>query len=484
MKNKTILELHQDLLNKQTTVYEINKYYLENLKSVIDRKSNAVLLSFENEVLNQAKLLDQEISENPEILKNNLLFGIPYSLKDNICVKGHLTTGGSLFLKSFVPSYNATVYELLNKKNAILNSKTNLDELGLGGTGLYSGFGDVININNPEYITGGSSSGSALCVQQNTCLFSIATDTGDSIRRPASLLGLVGYKPSYGLISRYGVFPYSPSLDHVGVLTRNISDLIVVLDSIVKEDKKDLTTVNINFDFLNNSNSNHEFKLAIIENLDEIWDNNESKKDFFELIQNLETIKSIQIKKIKLDSELIALISSLYKVISYSEACSSWNNTSGILFGNNHDIEYKNYQDLMFKLRTNYFSKELKKRFVLGSIATNKDNFEKIYLKAKKIIEKIKLLFNDYFKDVDAFLIPSCHTNGILVRDIKNNINIDSQVDDLMQFANFAHLPSITIPYKKHDNLFFGINLFANKYEDQKLINIALFFEQLFNKRI
>ncbi len=479
MKNKTILELHNDLLNKKITVLEINQYYLNNLKKIIDAKSNAILLSFEKQVLEQAKALDVLIKKDPSVLKDNYLFGIPCSLKDNVCLKGYTTTGGSLFLKDFVPCYDATVVSILKQKNVIFNSKTNMDELGLGGTGLYSGFKDVINIDNPKYIVGGSSSGSALLMQQFGSVFSITTDTGDSIRRPASLMGIVGYKPSYGLISRYGVLPYAPSLDHVGVMTRNVSDLVYVLDSIVKYDAKDATSVDKKINFIKDSKPIPKVTIGLVDGLESYWTKNKAHENFNKFIDSLKTNKNISFKSIKIDPNLVNIISSLYKVISYAEAVSSWNNLNGLLFGNNKDLKYSNFEDLLFKVRTQYLSDELKKRFVLGNIATNYENFNDVYLKSKQIVEYIKSLFHDYFKDVDAFLIPSCHTDGILKEDVLNNKTNSTKIDDLMQFANFAHLPSITIPLYSENKLHFGINLFADKYEDQKLINIALLFEQL-----
>lgn len=167
---------------------------------------------------------------------------IPYSLKDNISTKGITTTGGSRFLEHYIPPYDATVYKILENLNALMVAKVNMDEFGLGGTGLYSGFGYTHHPISKKYAPGGSSSGSAISVANNSVVFSVATDTGDSVRRPASLVGIVGFKPTYGSISRYGVYPYAPSMDHVAIFTRNVIDVAIVTDALSQFDPKDFTS--------------------------------------------------------------------------------------------------------------------------------------------------------------------------------------------------------------------------------------------------
>ncbi len=188
--------------------------------------------------------------------KQSKLNGVIYSLKDNIATKGHTTTGASKFLENYVPEYDATVKTLLDQAGAICVSKDNLDEFGLGGTGLFSGYGIVHNPFDEKRISGGSSSGSACLVSQGIVPFSICTDTGDSIRKPASFQGIVGFKPTYGAISRYGVYPYAPSLDHVGILAQTVEDIATVFSVIAKYDDNDMTSIDLSSDYAANLKPN------------------------------------------------------------------------------------------------------------------------------------------------------------------------------------------------------------------------------------
>ncbi|MDE5599400.1 MAG: Asp-tRNA(Asn)/Glu-tRNA(Gln) amidotransferase subunit GatA, partial [Ureaplasma sp.] len=236
----TILDIHNDLINKKTNFTKIAKFYAKNTKRLIKENTNAITTDLSNLSIIEAKKLDKLFKLN-QLDLNNLLLGSVCSLKDNMCLENIKTTGGSLFLKSYTPSYSATVAKLLINDNVLINSKSNMDELGLGGTGTFSGFGLVKNISFPERITGGSSSGTVLAIKEKAATFGIATDTGDSIRRPCSFMGLYGLKPTYGLVSRYGVLPYAPSLDHVGIVANSIQDLAIVLSSIAKNDINDHT---------------------------------------------------------------------------------------------------------------------------------------------------------------------------------------------------------------------------------------------------
>lgn len=203
-----------------------------NAKIELNKSSNFLLK-------NAVEIYSKKINKSDEkILLNN----IPYVLKDNIATKDIVTTGGSLFLKNYLPPFSATVFELLEMNGALLVGKANMDEFGLGGTGSYSAFGVVHHPENSSLIAGGSSSGSAYAVAKDIVPFSIATDTGDSIRRPASICNVVGFKPTYGLISRNGVFPYAPSMDHVGIFAKFVSDIAIVSDVVIKHDKTDFSS--------------------------------------------------------------------------------------------------------------------------------------------------------------------------------------------------------------------------------------------------
>ena len=225
--DKNIIEIHNDLINKKVTS-----------KELIDFSKNKILET--NEKFNAYNLV-LDSKENNEI--NTLLSGIPYAMKDNISTKGIRTTACSNTLKDYVPIYNATVYEKLCKNGAVMIGKTNMDELAMGGTGLTGNAGIVKNPYDEERISAGSSAGSAVAVATKTVPFAIGTDTGDSIRKPAAYTGVVGYKPSYGLISRYGLFAFASSLDTIGVITNSVIDAATVVNTVKGSDDKDMTTI-------------------------------------------------------------------------------------------------------------------------------------------------------------------------------------------------------------------------------------------------
>lgn len=472
MINKSIIEINQALKEKKITINELLKQYNNNLKKVIDAQTNAVSISLIEESENQANKLS---SCEP----NSLLFGIPCSIKNNICTKGIITSGGSKTLKHYIPPFNATVVDLLLKKGAIINSKANLDEFGMGGYGVNSSFGVVKNLNNNEHIVGGSSSGSIVLVKEKACSFAIATDTGDSIRRPCSINGLVGFKPTYGLISRFGVLPYSPSLDHVGVIANHIEDIAVVLNEITGFDNKDHSSLDVHADYLDElTNHKKTIKLGVLSSLKDLWTNKPAYEKFNKIINLLKSIHNIHIIEFDIEKELLELIEPLYQVISYSEALSSWNNLSGITFGYNGEFQYSNPNELMFKLRSN-LGKESKKRFIFGSIATNFENFNDVYLKSKEVIKIFKNKFNKIFESVDACIIPGSSDIAPKINDILENKYKTNIVDDLLQIANFIHAPSITIPAFNLNNFPIGINIFSKPLNDKIVLNIAHYINSI-----
>lgn len=456
---------------KKSRILELNQLYSDNKLKPID---------VYNESLNKLqKLLNLNISLKQVEFKydnktDSLLDGIVYSLKDNIATKGIITTGGSLFLKNYIPEYDASVKEMLDKQNAILISKDNLDEFGLGGTGTFSGYGHVFNPLDKNRITGGSSSGSAVMVQQEISTFAIATDTGDSIRKPASFLGIYGYKPTYGLISRYGVYPYAPSLDHVGVLANSIDDIAIVLSYIVKKDNKDYSSISIdNNEFFSNLKPNKNAKLVVLN--ETIQYMKEKEQEAFKQYLN-KLSKTFDIKYINFGIDLLKLIDPIYKALSYSEASTCYANLNGILFGECE--EGNNFEEISIKSRTKYFGKQLKRRFIIGSYATLHINFNDVYLKAKQIRTLLMERTNKILNEYDAIIMPGASRIAPTIKELENNEEVSNICDDALQIANFAGLPSLTIPAINIDNLPLGINITSKQKNDQLVLNIAKAIEE------
>ncbi len=460
MKNSTILSLNNDLSNKVTTPQQIYDKSLLNLKK-INKDFNCSL-----------NIVPFSHFAN----SNSLLNGVVYSLKDNIATKGIVTTGGSLFLKKYIPKYDAFVKKLLDEAGAICLSKDNLDEFGLGGSGTYSAFGIVCNPFDKKRIAGGSSSGSAVMVSKKIVTFAIATDTGDSIRKPASFQGIVGFKPSYGAISRYGVYPYAPSLDHVGILANSVLDIAIVYSVLAKQDKQDMTSNNLSNDYFQKiqEKDNEKFKLVLLKDA-YAYMKKEEKKEFDKYLLKLKS--NFKIDEIDFGIDLLGMISSIYRSLSYSEAASCWSNLTGLLFGESeHGI---NFQDIAIKSRTNLFGKQLKQRFVIGAYVTSKENFENIFLKSKTIRTWIIKRAQAIFKDFDAIILPGASSIAPLINDVLKNNSSDNICDDALQIANFAGLPSITIPAISVKKLPLGINITTNYKEDLKVLKIAYALEKV-----
>ncbi len=461
MKNNTILD-----------IIELNKKNNNKFDDIYKTKINDINKA--NKDFNcSLSQLDFHHIEN----KTSILNGVYYSLKDNIATKNYTTTGGSLFLKNYKPQYNAHVKTLLDNAGAICISKDNLDEFGLGGTGTFSAFGIVCNARDKTRLSGGSSSGSIVMVASNIVPFSIATDTGDSIRKPASYQGVVGFKPSYGAISRYGVFPYSPSLDHVGIIANCVNDIAIVFGVVAKQDNKDMTSIDLEDDYYKSLNQNfdaNKLKICFLKDaFDEMFE--PDKTEFEKYINWLK--KQIKIENVNFGLDLLKLISPIYQSISYGEASSCWANLTGILFGESDDG--KNFVSITTNSRTKFFGKELKRRFVIGSFITTKDNFNTIFIKSKKVRRLIVDRINEIFNEYDVVLIPGASSIAPLIDDVLKNKIGPEICSDALQIANFSGCPSITIPAIEINKMPLGININCKYKNDKLLLQFAKYLESI-----
>ena len=328
------------------------------------------------------------MDKKDEVCSNSILSGIPYALKDNISTKGILTTASSNILKDYIPLYDATIYKKLKNSGAVLMGKTVLDELAMGGTGTTGHTGIVRNPWNKDRMIGGSSAGSAASVALGIVPFAIGSDTGDSIRKPAAYGGVVGYKPTYGRISRYGLFSFASSLDHVGVFARSVKDVSYVMDVVKGHDDKDMTSLpdeDVSYaSELDNDVSGK--KLFYIKEAIEIDNGNNELKEIISNFKSvLEKCKELGmiVEEVSFDKELLEAIYPAYNVISCAEATSNNSNLTGIPFGNR--VDGKNVNDIMMNTRTNGFSELIKRRFVIGSYVLQKENQERLFLNACRV---------------------------------------------------------------------------------------------------
>ena len=408
---------------------------------------------------------------------SSMISGIPYALKDNISTKGILTTASSNILKNYVPVYDATIYKKLKAAGAVLMGKTVMDELALGGTGTTGHTGITRNPWNKERQIGGSSAGSAAAVVMGIVPFAIGSDTGDSIRKPAAYGGIVGFKPTYGRISRYGLFAYASSLDHLGVFTRCVRDAAIVTDIVKGQDKHDMTSLSddekVYADNLDNSVKGR--KLFYIK---EALENNNGDKELQKIIDNFnEVIKKceslgMEVCEESISKDLLLALYPAYMSISCAEATSNDANLTGIHFGVRG--EGKTPDEIIRDARTKGFSELIKRRFIIGSYILQRENQEKLFLNAYRVRRMIVDKINELFKEYDGLIMPAAAGIPPKFDDSSDKLSDKYLIlDNHMVIGNFGGYPSITIPSGFVDNMPVGINVTGRIKEDDVVLNIA-----------
>lgn len=459
--NLSVLELRKLLDNKEVTTLELFN------------NSRRLAMKLNEDYNNFVTILDK-LEYNPN--KNSLLNGIPYALKDNFSTKDILTTGSSNILKDYIPIYNSTVYQKLIDAGCVLVGKTTLDELAMGGTGTTCHTGVVRNIWDKKRMVGGSSAGSANAVASGIVPFAIGSDTGDSVRKPASYVGVVGFKPTYGRISRYGLFAFASSLDHVGIFARNVKDVAIVTDVLKGKDTNDMTSLeddNIKYaDNLDNEIKGR--KLFYIKEVINIKTNNKETEEIIKkFMDNIDKLRELGfvIEEVSIDKKLLEAVYPTYNIISCAEATSNNANLTGILYGPRSDKD--NINDMIFDARTKGFSELIKRRFVIGSYVLQKENQDKLFLNACRVRRIIVDKINDLFKEYDGYILPTC---GIapLLEDASDKLTEEYLIlENHLQIGNFGGFPSITIPCGYVNNMPISINLTGRAKEDSLLLNMA-----------
>lgn len=464
-----IERLHELLINNKVTPKELIEEAIGKAKK-FNEKCNAFVT-----VLDSPK-------EYPVI--DDLLSGIPYAVKDNYSTKGILTTGSSNTLKDYVPVFNATAIEHLNSDNAIIAAKTVLDEFGMGGTGTTGHTGVVKNPWDLERQAGGSSAGSAACVAAGIYPYALGSDTGDSIRKPAAFCGIVGYKPTYGMISRFGLFPFASSLDTCGVLTRSVKDAAIVVDCMKGKDPKDQTTwdssnINLTKSLDNNLNGKKLFYIKEIVNMENYPNATDELKEHINNFYNsLEIMRreGATIEEVSIDRTLLNALPSIYVCLSCAEATSNMSNLTGIIFGPKEKKD--NVNEMIKEYRTKNFSSLIKRRFVIGSYVLQKENQEKYFVNAQRVRRLITDRMNELFKEYDALVMPVGSGPAPFLDNSKNkSIDNISLLEEHLQIANYGGFPSITIPNGFINGLPVGINFTGPYFKDESVLSLAYSLE-------
>lgn len=473
--DKNIVEIHNALINGKITTKDLIDESLEMSKKV-QEECNAFVT-----ILEKDSIITKEITDN-------LLSGIPYGVKDNYSTKGILSTGSSNTLKDYVPFFDATAVKKLKEAGAVMINKTVLDEFGMGGTGTTGHTGTVLNPWDHTRMCAGSSSGSACAVASGVYPYALGSDTGDSIRKPAAYCGIVGYKPTYGMISRYGLFPFASSLDTCGVLTRSVEDAAIVVDEMKGIDKNDMTSWDSsNIKLYKSLNNNVKGKKICY--IKEICDINMYQNPTEELKNHINNFNNVlekckelgmSVQEVSVDKNLLRAVSSAYMVISCAEATSNMSNLTGIIFGPR--AEGNNYIEMMKNYRTKGFSPLIKRRFIIGSYVLQKENKDRYFYNAQRVRRLIVDKWNEIFKDYDAVILP-VGTGPAKKFDNKEEILSDSYniLDEHLQIGNFGGFPSITIPDGFINELPVGINITGKCYDDSSVLNIAYAIQEKMN---
>ena len=471
--NKSIREIHESLKSKEVTVEELINESLQKSYELQNTCNPFVT------IIDNAKATS---------VTDDLLSGIPYGIKDNYSTKGILSTGSSNTLKDYVPFFTATAITNLESHGAVAINKTVMDEFGMGGTGTTGHTGIVRNPWDKTRMCAGSSAGSACAVAAGVYPFATGSDTGDSIRKPAAYCGIVGYKPTYGLISRYGLFPFASSLDHCGVLTRNVEDAAIVVDAMKGIDKNDMTSWDSkNIHLLESLTGDvKNKKLCYIKEICDINNYPNASKELKEHLENfnktiiLAKTLGMEVDEVSVDKTLLNAVASTYVVISCAEATSNMSNLTGFIFGPRG--EGKTYIEQMKDYRTKGFSPLIKRRFVIGSYVLQAENKDRYFHNAQRVRRLLVDTWNKLFEKYDAIILPV--GSGPAKKLDKNDDTLDENttiLEEHLQIGNFGGYPSITIPNGFVDNMPVAFNITGKCYDDENVLNIAYAFENAMN---
>lgn len=395
-----------------------------------------------------------------------LLSGATFTIKDIFATDFAKTQASSFILKDFEPHYNADCVQKLIEAGAVPVAKVHSDELALGGTGTFSAFGLITNPLDSKRYSGGSSSGSVATFTKNIS-FALASDTGDSVRLPASFIGCVGFKPSYGAISRYGMFPYASSLDTVSYFAHNTQDIVELSQVLYGRSVKDMNSKNIP---IKNVKSIKPKKVAILNT--EGYSQSYVWKSIEKVLKILQK-DDIQCDLIKPDINMVNAIKPLYDIISYAEASANLANLNGIAFGNR--VEQVEWQDTFKQTRKSGFGKMVQRRLTLGSFFLKEENQEDLFLRAQKIRRLYKDHMNKYYREYDVVLYAASNGVAPLFTD-----NSESNFTHwILTGANLIGNPSISIPLNSHEGLPYNLCIDSYLYNDEKLLSYSLYIEKL-----
>ncbi|EGC84409.1 Asp-tRNA(Asn)/Glu-tRNA(Gln) amidotransferase subunit GatA [Anaerococcus hydrogenalis] len=457
--------------NNEISVYENTKNILDKIKN---DQYNAYISINEKDSLERAKYLDEKLKNKEEL---GSLFGIAVSVKDNISYKNMKMTCASKMLEDFNPVFNAKVVENLLKEDAIIIAKTNMDEFAMGGSGETSYFGPIKNPLDENLIPGGSSSGSAVSVAKGDVLVSLGTDTGGSVRQPASYCNIIGYKPTYSLMSRSGVVSMANSLDQVSLFANNVKDLRTIANTCQSPDKFDMTSCLEKYEY---KEENFDFsgkKIAVIKNESNIYNLDKEVEDDYK--HAIEILKEMGAEIIPIDLKYSKYANEVYNVVMSSEVSSNLSRFDGIRFGHQTD-EYKNVEELFIKNRSEGFGENVQRRIALGTMYLSSEDDQRIYKQGLKLRTLIVEEFKEIFKNYDLLITPTT-----VDLPSKLGIYVDDPLKDFTSdifnvCVNLTGSCGVSIPVRK--GISGSIQIIGDRFKDNDIINACETFERKINE--
>jgi aspartyl-tRNA(Asn)/glutamyl-tRNA(Gln) amidotransferase subunit A len=472
----SIRELHKHLVSKERSAVEITQEALDRIQA-LEPKLHSFLSVTADRALEQARAVDAKIAAKEEI---GLLAGIPIGVKDNICTKGIRTTCASRMLENFIPPYESTVTEKLLAAGAVIVGKTNLDEFAMGGSTETSAFGMTRNPWDLSRVAGGSSGGSAAAVAAEECVVSLGSDTGGSIRQPASFCGVVGIKPTYGLVSRYGLVAFASSLDQIGSFGRTVEDAAILLGAIAGYDPKDSTSLKVAIpDYIAalkpDLKPRGQLKIGVIKETFGEGLDSQVEQAIAKALEQLQALGA-EIHVVSCPRFRYGLPS--YYIIAPSEASANLARYDGVKYGY-RAADADNLVEMYTRTRATGFGAEVKRRIMLGTYALSAGYYDAYYLKAQKVRTLIKEDFEKAFEQVDVLACPTAPTTAFKAGE-KTSDPLSMYLVDLMTIpVNLAGLPGISVPCGFDDNgLPIGLQLIGKALREDQLFQVAYAYEQ------
>jgi len=472
MNNKTCHELNTLLKEKKLSSVELTEAVLAQIDKV-EGKIQAYVTVTKEEALKQARAADERIKNNENVTP---LTGIPIAVKDNMCTKGILTTCSSKILNNYLPPYDATIVTKLKEAGAVIVGKTNLDEFAMGSSTENSGIHPTHNPWNIETVPGGSSGGSAAAVAASECIMATGSDTGGSIRQPAAFCGVVGLKPTYGRVSRYGLVAFASSLDQIGPLTKDVTDTAIMLQAMAGHDKLDSTSVDLPVPDYKKAlvDDVKGMKIGVIKELLGEGISEEVKASIKEAIKKYEELGA-KIIEVSLPSFEYAV--STYYLIAPAEASSNLARYDGVKFGH-RSKEAKDLISMYYQTREEGFGQEVKRRIMIGTYALSAGYYDAYYLKALKVRTLIKQDFEKAFQKCDVLISPTAPSVAFKAGE-KSEDPLSMYLSDIATIPiNLAGLPAISLPCGFSSNLPIGLQIIGRAFDEETILRAAFAFEQ------